>query len=729
MPISVVHFPHPGQEPTLAKGARELPWNVAARPHRRKFLYATGMYRSNPEAPNKTGPLAFWGEWEPESRPAAEWQDKHPTLPATAWKPFWRAGSSYAGLHNTDPFVFGGPFLYGNCRQYTHHMQTPTQLLYLEPGSAIVFGSSIEGVFVLDTVFVVRDATPYFIDKAATLTGQVPAEYFPVTLTPTAQHPDISGVTGVFPAGFRLYKGATPDTAVDHMFSFAPCLPNDGGDARFERPAIALPGDLRGLINPKSWQNFQSTVCERAGARQVWEAIVEQVLEAGRQLGVHVDMPEEDSELAEGDMSHVDLGSPESTDRPPADETPPRARRGRAQKNQEPRRDDPFPACPPSFEGKLGDFLDEYVAPALPSPAATVAWHEAVSSWALNDSELLLIRKTGAFRHRGTTSTEHGLPFTVSDNEAAVWAYMQCFDGEPPADIATLLREQRMTIAYALTQVEGAVQRWKTIGRARRAQVFADAGWKHCHLVDAAPRGRLIGDAAELRQRAMCLISPLNHVPMPSPRRYSMSRDWGESPDVLDFIVNWLRQRYEQEPAAAEAFRAFLEMTGARGAAPASEPRISFAAKNPNEIVELDEPTPEELLPVYVSSDDSIASFAKGVDVGSFESLLERLRRWIDQTEEEVVGNSPNFGGTPWIHFSVSGVRCRLNADTKRSGVAEVLQRSNLPGFRVGVGLNNRGKCNKLLFNGEAVPGFFAYTASEQIAPTELQRVSDSSID
>lgn len=199
-----------------------------------------------------------------------------------------------------------------------------------------------------------------------------------------------------------------------------------------------------------------------------------------------------------------------------------------------------------------------------------------------------------------------------------------------------------------------------------------------------------------------------------------MPRDWGEAPDVLDFIIGWLHERYESQPLVARAFRAFLEKTGGRGGTIPAEPRISFAAKAPKSVVELDEIAADAVAAVYISSDDSLGSFARGIDVGNFEALLAGLRRWVDETEEELIGNSANYGQAPWVRFTVGTLRCVLNADTKRSGVEEVLRRAGKTPFRVDVGPNTRGRCVKLLFDGEAIPGFYAYTSDEQPGPALL---------
>jgi hypothetical protein len=63
---------------------------------------------------------------------------------------------------NADPFVFGAAFLYSNCRQFTLK-RTPSRMQRLAPGSLALFGSTLDGCFVLDPAMVIGSAEPYVI--------------------------------------------------------------------------------------------------------------------------------------------------------------------------------------------------------------------------------------------------------------------------------------------------------------------------------------------------------------------------------------------------------------------------------------------------------------------------------------------------------------------------------------------------------------------------------------
>ena len=161
-PVMFVQFPHPGAEHRATESWMD--WN--RREHARKFLKAHGTYISEGEL--RTGPVAFWGEWEPQSRVVETYPDRGRHHPRWLHEPYWQVPSHRRLLQNTDPLVFGDHFLYSNCRQGRNR-----KLRELAPGSLVVFGSKLLGEFVVDTVFVVGDGAEDFTQASA---GEVRAE-------------------------------------------------------------------------------------------------------------------------------------------------------------------------------------------------------------------------------------------------------------------------------------------------------------------------------------------------------------------------------------------------------------------------------------------------------------------------------------------------------------------------------------------------------------------------
>jgi len=149
-----VQFPHPGMEHNPGKAHRQ-PWNRSE--HRRKFLRSHGRYVAR-DGSTHDAPLVFWGEWEllELSNNGRKTED----FPRFLQEPVWERPTDSGPRQNTDPWVFGDFFRYSNCKQSSQNA-----LRTLAPGSVILFGSSLNGNFVFDSVFVVRDSQPFFPAK------------------------------------------------------------------------------------------------------------------------------------------------------------------------------------------------------------------------------------------------------------------------------------------------------------------------------------------------------------------------------------------------------------------------------------------------------------------------------------------------------------------------------------------------------------------------------------
>lgn len=146
----IIQFLHPSQE---AKPVNDddkiIQWNNFAT-HRRKFLLSRGEY-INHSGELKVNDLTFWGEWEPQSEIIKIINPK-PYFPKYLNLPYLDLREPQR-THTTDPYVFGNSFRYFICRQHSNrHI-----LKNIEPGSIILFGSSINFKFCLDTLFVVSN--------------------------------------------------------------------------------------------------------------------------------------------------------------------------------------------------------------------------------------------------------------------------------------------------------------------------------------------------------------------------------------------------------------------------------------------------------------------------------------------------------------------------------------------------------------------------------------------
>lgn len=294
--VHVVQFLHPGGEDKRGEG-EEKSWSKGGRGHHRKFIVQSGKCLSGARGQTAyEGAICFWAEWEAE----AEVEPVHstePNGPTCRFYPFWRRPLSYAGLMNTDPFVFGEHFYYSNCQQ--SHLPG---LKKLERGSVILFGSCIGREFALDTVFVVADQVEVELTADTYETLRVSDTFQSVTLRPLFEHgPSCDGPCGHTGAAdgvhaYRLYHGAPPDKPVEGMFSFFPCLPAESGRA-FARPSIGLGAGFVDHFNSALTEGAKGcragAVVPIAAAKGAWQLVVDQVLERQLQLGVYAQLPAE----------------------------------------------------------------------------------------------------------------------------------------------------------------------------------------------------------------------------------------------------------------------------------------------------------------------------------------------------------------------------------------------------------------------------------------------------
>lgn len=269
---SIVQFPHPGRErfPKPLEIGATLPWNTGD--HGRKFLVSSGTWIDAQDRRHE-GSVTFWGEWEAQSRAVEVCSSRVAGMPRALQEP-WSEVADSGWRQNTDPLVFGETFAYSNCRQRRNR-----KLRNLAPCSVVLFGSKLGGGFVLDTVLVVASASAYRpVDGPP---DGVDASRSPLVTEPLALNPKDAEVE------FTWYQGATHAQPQDGLFSFVPALPHEAGNAGFPRPRI----ELDGFVTPKLAMAVRTTPVGVDQARAVWDAVVEQVLDAGLVLGTRFELP------------------------------------------------------------------------------------------------------------------------------------------------------------------------------------------------------------------------------------------------------------------------------------------------------------------------------------------------------------------------------------------------------------------------------------------------------
>src|SRR5437016_1207455 len=258
--VALVQFPHPGTEHRPA-GLGVMPWYSG--PHRRKFMVAEGIWVADGGQAGG-GLVNFWGEWEAPSRVLSDGVGEI-GMPRYLHRPL-RPAEGDSGS-NTDPFVFGQRFYYSNCRQLRNR-----KLRDLPIGSLMLFGSKVRRRFVLDTALVVADRHP--LDCARLNRGD--SAFRRVSLRPLQE-------SGEPLDRLVLYEGATPDRAIDGMFSFVPARPHDDGEWGFHRPCLA-----GSYLNDNLAMAARVQMVASSQVAKVWAEVTRRVFDAGLVLATHL---------------------------------------------------------------------------------------------------------------------------------------------------------------------------------------------------------------------------------------------------------------------------------------------------------------------------------------------------------------------------------------------------------------------------------------------------------
>jgi hypothetical protein len=154
----------------------------------------------------------------------------------------------------------------------------------------ILFGSSVDRKFALDTVFVVcDDYVDYGPQNYDTLIQQVDQTYRIVTISPIVKQKgkacNQTCAAKIIQEILRSYKGATFDNQVNATFSFFPCQAYTKNSLGFARPTIQMP-----TISDTQTQGIKITRCSVDNISNYWREVVKQVTETCS-LGIFAEIP------------------------------------------------------------------------------------------------------------------------------------------------------------------------------------------------------------------------------------------------------------------------------------------------------------------------------------------------------------------------------------------------------------------------------------------------------
>lgn len=271
MPLLKVQLNHPGKEKPfrIGKGYHKeghivvREWNNELK-HYRKFIKSEGHFLTNINSEPRRAYVYFWGEWEGPSIFTPLESEK----PNGIHEPFHSIEN--VGRMNTDPYVYGAEFKYATC------MQTG-KLRELSQNSLILFGTTTDIGFELDTVFVIKsheNAESVFLNCAASYTDTYKEQTL-ARLGETYLGPDYSTYK-------KIYQSLTWWDNPNY-FSFVPC--------RLE--TIQQPSKVVLPIPPFSKQKVGHPYfhLERYNHELLWKSLVDEVLNQGFFLGVRLTEP------------------------------------------------------------------------------------------------------------------------------------------------------------------------------------------------------------------------------------------------------------------------------------------------------------------------------------------------------------------------------------------------------------------------------------------------------
>jgi len=235
-------------------------------PHYRKFIRNNGEFIGNLVSKPQSGNLLFWGEWEGYSffTPI----NNGIGIPNGIHEPFHSI--AVRGFQNTDPYIFGDFFKYAICSQ-------KGIMCNLQNGSLILFGTTTNIGFLLDTVFVVKThetATTIFTNNAANYTNVYREETLE-QLGNTYLGPNPSTKN-------KIYQSQTWWDC-NNYFSFVPCKIDSSNC--YSKAILNFSWFSKCKVgHPYNHFNNRKSI-------DIWKDIVDSVLKQGFLLGVKFDEP------------------------------------------------------------------------------------------------------------------------------------------------------------------------------------------------------------------------------------------------------------------------------------------------------------------------------------------------------------------------------------------------------------------------------------------------------
>ena len=212
-----------------------------------------------------------------------------------------------------------------------------------------------------------------------------------------------------------------------------------------------------------------------------------------------------------------------------------------------------------TYKGSAIKYIADVIIPQLPDSERLIHFYHSLNEYLDHEGRLRIIRKSKNYNRRGKEYEINRHRFTVTDNEAALWVYMESLNNSEDFSFIEAIEKEEFPIAFALTQVERQEKLvYARYGKQKRETEFSQLGWKHCHILECSPRGVTI-DKLGVDERMKRLLNPLNHFPFPSPRKFNMPEDYGESSQFIGLVIQEIRKAKSNEPEFLNCLDSFIK--------------------------------------------------------------------------------------------------------------------------------------------------------------------------
>jgi hypothetical protein len=247
-------------------------WNTDEM-HYRKLILNRGYYLNNLNGVEQEDELLFWGEWE---APSVFQPLENGAFASGIHSPFL-TDDNFGRLQNTDPYVFGDYFKYAICSQNGVMTQ-------LAADSLVLFGTTTDKGFILDTVFVVKDseiASSIQKNQAENYTST----YKKVTLDKIS---DCYLTDKCKSLKNRIYIGKTWKEDKEY-FSFVPCKIANNDSLKKGIEKLCIPFESNKLSFSISSQKVGHPYSHFIGRneKEIWRELVDYTIDQGYFLGTY----------------------------------------------------------------------------------------------------------------------------------------------------------------------------------------------------------------------------------------------------------------------------------------------------------------------------------------------------------------------------------------------------------------------------------------------------------